>query len=99
MPEYEIDDNAKTVSFTIYGIASDDAYTDLLKSDSTLSLTECLWLDAVRTHRPITKEAARHLKDKKLIAKLLDIISHCPWLRKPSNYPVILALSALNAIR
>ncbi len=67
MPEYEIDDNAKTVSVTIYGIASDDAYTDLLKSDSTLSLMECLWLDAVRTHRPITKEAACHLKDKKLI--------------------------------
>lgn len=67
MPEYEIDDNAKTVSVTIYGIASNDAYTDLLKSDSTLSLMECLWLDAVRTHRPITKEAARHLKDKKLI--------------------------------
>lgn len=67
MPEYEIDDNAKTVSVTIYGIASDDAYTDLLKSDSTLTLMECLWLDAVRTHRPITKEAARHLKDKKLI--------------------------------
>lgn len=67
MPEYEIDDNAKTVSVTIYGIASDDAYTDLLKSDSTLSLMECLWLDAVRTHRPITKESARHLKDKKLI--------------------------------
>lgn len=67
MPEYEIDENAKTVSVTIYGIASDDAYTDLLKSDSTLSIMECLWLDAVRTHRPITKEAARHLKDKKLI--------------------------------
>lgn len=67
MPEYEIDDNTKAVSVTIYGIASDDAYTDLLKSDSTLSLMECLWLDAVRTHRPITKEAARHLKDKKLI--------------------------------
>ena len=67
MPEYEIDDSAKTVSVTIYGIASDDAYTDLLKSDSTLSLMEGLWLDAVRTHRPITKEAARHLKDKKLI--------------------------------
>lgn len=38
MPEYEIDDNTKTVSVTIYGIASDDAYTDLLKSDSTLTL-------------------------------------------------------------
>lgn len=67
MPEYEIDDKDQTVSVTIYGIASDDAYTDLLKSDSTLSLMECLWLDAVRTHKPITKEAAKHLKDKKLI--------------------------------
>lgn len=67
MPEYDIDDETKTVSVTIYGIASDDAYTDLLKSDPNLSLMECLWLDAVRTHNPITKEAAKHLKDKKLI--------------------------------
>lgn len=52
---------------TIYGIASDDAYTDLLKSNPSLSLMECLWLDAVRTHKPITKEAAKHLKGKKLI--------------------------------
>ncbi len=28
---------------------------------------ECLWLDAVRTHKPITKEAAHHLKERKLI--------------------------------
>lgn len=67
MPEYEIDDQSKTVSVTIYGIASDDAYADLLRSDSSLSLMECLWLNAVRTHKPITKEAARHLKAKKLI--------------------------------
>lgn len=67
MPEYEIDDQSKTVSVTIYGISSDDAYTDLLRSDSSLSLMECLWLDAVRTHKPITKEAAHHLKERKLI--------------------------------
>lgn len=67
MPEYEIDEESKTVSVTIYGIASDDAYTDLLRSDSSLSLMECLWLDAVRTQRPITKEAAKHLRDKHLI--------------------------------
>ena len=67
MPEYEIDDKAQTVSVTIYGIACDDAYTDLLKSDSSLSLMECLWLDAVRRHKPITKEAAKHLREKKLI--------------------------------
>lgn len=67
MPEYDIDPENKTISVTIYGISSDDAYTDLLKSDSSLSLMECLWLDAVRRHKPITKEAAKHLKDKNLI--------------------------------
>lgn len=67
MPEYEIDENEQTVSLTLYGIASNDAYTDLLKSNPTLSLVECLWLDAVRTHKPITKEAAKHLKDRNLI--------------------------------
>lgn len=67
MPEFEIDEKAQTVSVTLHGIASNDAYTDILKSNPTLSLMECLWLDAVRTHKPITKEAAKHLKDKKLI--------------------------------
>lgn len=67
MPEYEIDEEGKSVSVTIYGVASDDAYTDLLKSDTNLSLMECLWLDAVRRHKPITKEAAKHLKERNLI--------------------------------
>ncbi|MDE6481169.1 MAG: putative DNA binding domain-containing protein [Muribaculaceae bacterium] len=67
MPEYEIDTENKSVSVTIYGISSNDEYTDLLKSDSSLSLMECLWLDAVRRHKPITKEAAKHLKERNLI--------------------------------
>lgn len=67
MPEYEIDEVSQTVSVTIYGIATDDAYTDILKNNPNLNLMECLWLDAVRTHKPITKEAAKHLKDKNLI--------------------------------
>ncbi len=67
MPEYEIDSENKSVSVTIYGISSNDEYTDLLKSDSSLSLMECLWLDAVRRHKPITKEAANHLKERNLI--------------------------------
>lgn len=67
MPEYEIDEKEQTVSVTLYGISTDDAYTDLLKHNSSLSLMECLWLDAVRSHKPITKEAAKLLKDKKLI--------------------------------
>ncbi len=67
MPEYEIDTENKLVSVTIYGISSNDEYTDLLKSDASLSLMECLWLDAVRQHKPITKEAAKHLKERNLI--------------------------------
>lgn len=67
MPEYDIDEKERTVSVTIYGISSDDAYTDLLKSDSSLSLMECLWLDFVRRHKPITKEAAKHLRERNLI--------------------------------
>ena len=67
MPEYDIDEKENTVSVTIYGISSDDAYTDLLRSDSSLSLMECLWLDAVRRHKPITREAAKHLKERNLI--------------------------------
>lgn len=67
MPEYEIDEKERTISVTIYGISTDDAYTDLLKSDSSLSLMECLWLDSVRRHKPITKEAAKHLRERNLI--------------------------------
>ena len=67
MPEYDIDEKERIVSVTIYGISSDDAYTDLLRSDSSLSIMECLWLDSVRRHKPITKEAAKHLRERNLI--------------------------------
>ena len=30
-------------------------------------MKECVWLDAVQKHRPVTKEAIKHLKDKGLI--------------------------------
>ena len=45
----------------------DEKYTNLLKSNQSLSLKECLWLDAVQKHHPVTKEAAKHLCDKGLI--------------------------------
>ena len=45
----------------------DEKYTNLLKSNQSLSLKECLWLDAVQKHHPITKEAAKLLFDKGLI--------------------------------
>ncbi|MCI6118334.1 MAG: putative DNA binding domain-containing protein [Prevotella sp.] len=67
MPDYDIDNEKRTVGVTIYGKMIDDKYTSLLKREATLTLKECLWLDAVQKHRPITKEAVKHLRGKGLI--------------------------------
>lgn len=67
MPDYDIDKEEKTVGVTIYGKVIDERYTALLKSSNKLTLKECLWLDAVQKHRPITKAALEHLREKKLI--------------------------------
>ena len=67
MPDYDIDNEKRTVGVTIYGKMIDEKYTDLLKRDSSLTLKECLWLDAIQKHRPVTKEAAKYLHTKGLI--------------------------------
>lgn len=67
MPDYDINKEEKSVGVTVYGKVIDERYTALLKSGSKLSLKECLWLDAVQKHRPITKPALEHLREKKLI--------------------------------
>ena len=67
MPDYDIDNEHRTVGVTIYGKMIDEKYTNLLKANNSLSLKECLWLDAVQKHHPITKDAAKHLLDKGLI--------------------------------
>ena len=67
MPDYDIDNEKRTVGVTIYGKVIDDKYTNLLKREISLTLKECLWLDAVQKHRPITKEAVKHLREKGLI--------------------------------
>ena len=67
MPDYDIDKEEKTVGVTVYGKVIDERYTALLKSSNKLTLKECLWLDAIQKHRPITKAALEHLREKKLI--------------------------------
>lgn len=67
MPDYYIDNEKRTVGVTIYGKVIDDKYTNLLKREISLTLKECLWLDAVQKHRMITKEAVKHLREKGLI--------------------------------
>ena len=67
MPDYDIDNENRTVGVTIYGKMLDEKYSELLKSNNKLTLKECIWLDAVQKHRPITKQAIAHLKERKLI--------------------------------
>lgn len=67
MPDYDIDNENRTVGVTIYGTMIDEKYSELLKSGSKLTLKECIWLDAVQKHRPIPKQAVAHLKERKLI--------------------------------
>lgn len=67
MPDYDIDNEKRTVGVTIYGKMIDEKYTDLLKRESSLTLKECLWLDAIQKRRPVTKEAAKYLHAKGLI--------------------------------
>ena len=67
MPDYEINENVPEVNVKIYGRVIDERYVDLLKKDASLTLKECIWLDAVQKKRPITDEALKILKSRKLI--------------------------------
>lgn len=67
MPDYDIDNENRTVGVTIYGKMLDEKYSSLLKSNTDLSLMECIWLDDIQKHRPVTKDAIKRLKEKGLI--------------------------------
>ena len=67
MPDYQIDNSKQEVNVKIYGKVIDERYAQLLASGTELSLKECIWLDAVQKHKPITKPAIDHLRGRKLI--------------------------------
>ena len=82
MPDYEIDNEHRNVGVTIYGRMIDEKYTDLLKQSKSLTLKECIWLDAVQKHHPITKTAAKHLHGKGLLkGGSLTLPYLFPWQR------------------
>lgn len=67
MPDYLIDNTKQEVTVKIYGKAIDEKYTELLKNDVSLSLKECIWLDAIQKHKLITDDAVKILREKKLL--------------------------------
>lgn len=67
MPDYEIDSEKKKVVVRIYGTEINKRYTELLKTNSSLTLWDCISLDAVQKGRNIHEEAAKDLLDRGLI--------------------------------
>lgn len=67
MPDYEIDQVKKKVVVRIYGNEINKRYTDLLKTNDTLSLWDCISLDAVQKGRTIHEDIAQDLLKRGLI--------------------------------
>lgn len=87
MPDYIIDNVSREVTVKIYGQMLDSKYVDLLKSNLDLSLAECMWLDAIQKHRPVTDDAIKNLKNKGLIEG-----------RKPHFFISVKTAKAMNQI-
>ena len=56
MPDYEIDALNKEVGVKIYGNTINEKYTKLLKENNTLTLEDCILLDAVQKGHRISEE-------------------------------------------
>lgn len=67
MPDYEIDNEKKEVAVRIYGNAINERYTKLLKDNDTLTLHDCISLDAIQKGRRIDDEIAQDLLKRGLI--------------------------------
>lgn len=67
MPDYEIDNENKEVAVRIYGNAINERYTNLLKDNDTLTLHDCISLDAIQKGHRIDEEIAQDLLKRGLI--------------------------------
>lgn len=67
MPDYEIDAKNRKVSVRIYGNEINKQYTNLLKTNNSLTLWDCISLDAVQKGRTIHEDVAQDLLNRGLI--------------------------------
>ena len=67
MPDYEIDAKNRKVSVRIYGNEINKQYTNLLKTKDSLTLWDCISLDAVQKGRTIHEDVAQNLLNRGLI--------------------------------
>ncbi len=66
MPDYEKSTDSQTI-LTLPGTVIDENYSLTLLKYQDLSLTDCVLLDRVQKHLPISKDAANMLRKRKLI--------------------------------
>lgn len=67
MPDYEIDALNKEVGVKIYGNTINEKYTKLIKENNTLTLEDCILLDAVQKGHRIAEEDVLVLLDRGLL--------------------------------
>lgn len=67
MPDYDIDTLNKEVGVTIYGNTINEKYTQLLRNNDTLSLEDCILLDAVQKGHRIPEEQVQSLLSRGLL--------------------------------
>ncbi len=67
MPDYEINVLNKEVGVTIYGNTINEKYTQLLKENDTLTLEDCILLDAVQKGHRISEENVLALLNRGLL--------------------------------
>ena len=67
MPDYEIDAKNRKVSVRIYGNEINEQYTNLLKTHKSLTLWDCISLDAIQKGRTIHEDIAQDLLNRGLI--------------------------------
>ena len=67
MPEYDIDAENRKVSVRIYGNEINEQYTNLLKTNKSLTLWDCISLDSIQKGRSIHEEIAQNLLSRGLI--------------------------------
>lgn len=67
MPDYEIDNDRQHVAVRIYGTSIDERYTNMLKNNDSLTLWDCISLDAIQKGHRIDETVAQDLLQRGLI--------------------------------
>lgn len=67
MPDYEIDNDRQQVAVRIYGTSINERYTNMLKNNDSLTLWDCISLDAIQKGYRIDETVAQDMIQRGLI--------------------------------